>query len=132
MAAIPLITLISCKHGSIDMLCLCVFVFTLAGDAVLARGEENEQGKLGADEALAGAWCAWHDQVCHGVGRGVNTPQAAAATAAAATRPTCTSLQPNTHPKKKNETKCFHVIIFYFIYITAVYIEYILPGFFYV
>lgn len=73
--------------------------FTLAGDTMLAWGEEHKQGELGADEALAGAWCAGHDQVGHGVGCGVNPSQTAAA---AATRPTRTGLKSVTRKTKQN------------------------------
>lgn len=68
---------------------------------MLAWGEKHKKGELRADEALAGAWCAGHDQVGHGVGCGVNPPQTAA-TAPAATRPTRTSLQSDAHRKKLN------------------------------
>lgn len=73
---------------------MLVCVFTFAGDTVLAWGEEHKQSELGADEALAGAWSAGHDQVGHGVWCGVNPPQTAASTA---TRPTRTGLQSDTH-----------------------------------
>lgn len=52
---------------------------TLAGDAVLTRREQHEQGELRADEALAGTRRAGHGQVGHGVGCGVNPPETAAA-----------------------------------------------------
>lgn len=52
---------------------------TFAGNNVLAGAEEDEQGQLGADEALAGPRQGGHGQVGHGVGRCVDPPQAGAA-----------------------------------------------------
>lgn len=48
---------------------------------MLAGAEENQQGQLGADEAFAGARRRGENQVGHGVGRGVDPPQAGAAQA---------------------------------------------------
>lgn len=56
---------------------------------MLARTEENQQSQLGADEAFAGSRQCWQDQVGHGVGRGVDPPQAGAAQALS----TCDGLQ---------------------------------------
>ena len=66
---------------------------TFAGDTVLAGAEENEQGQLRADEALAGPWRGGHGQVGHGVGCGVDPPQTATAQALA-TRYGLQPLQP--------------------------------------
>lgn len=76
---------------------------------MLAWGEKHKQGELRADEALAGAWCAGHDQVGHGVGCGVN-PSQTAATAPTATCPTCTSLQSDT-----NNELSFNIYIYLLI-----------------
>lgn len=56
---------------------------------MLAGTEENQQSQLGADEAFAGSRQCWQDQVGHGVGRGVDPPQAGAAQALS----TCDGLQ---------------------------------------
>ena len=60
---------------------------------MLARAEEDEQGQLRADEALAGPGGRGQDQVGHGVGRRVDSPQAGAAQALAA-RDGLETLQP--------------------------------------
>ena len=52
---------------------------TFAGNNVLAGAEEDEQRQLGADETLAGPRQDGHGQVSHGIGRGVDPPQAGAA-----------------------------------------------------
>lgn len=56
---------------------------------MLAGAEEDQQSQLGADEALAGSRGCRQDQVGHGVGRGVDPPQAGAAQALS----TCDGLQ---------------------------------------
>lgn len=61
---------------------------------MLAGTEENQQSQLGADEAFAGSRRCWQDQVGHGVGRGVDPPQAGAAQALAA-RDGLQALQPD-------------------------------------
>lgn len=66
---------------------------TFTGHAVLAGAEENQQGQLGADEAFAGAWRRGENQVGHGVGRGVDPPEAGAAQALP-TRDGLQTLQP--------------------------------------
>lgn len=48
---------------------------------MLAGAEEDQQGQFGADEAFAGARRRGEDQVGHGVGGGVDPPQAGAAQA---------------------------------------------------
>ncbi len=62
---------------------------TFTGHAVLAGAEENQQSQLGADEAFTGTRRCGKNQVGHGVGRGVDPPQAGAAQ----TLPTCDGLQ---------------------------------------
>lgn len=62
---------------------------------MLAGAEEDQQGQLGADQAFAGARRRWQDQVGHGVGRGVDPPQAGAAQALTA-RDGLQALQPDT------------------------------------
>lgn len=56
---------------------------------MLAGREENQQSQLRADEAFAGSRWRGQDQVGHGVGRGVDPPQAGAAQALS----TCDGLQ---------------------------------------
>ena len=56
---------------------------------MLAGAEENQQRQLGADEAFTGPRQVGKNQVGHGVGRGVDPPQAGAAQ----TLPTCDGLQ---------------------------------------
>lgn len=61
---------------------------------MLAGTEEDQQSQLGADEAFAGARRCWQDQVGHGIGRGVDPPQAGAAQALS-TGDGLQALQPN-------------------------------------
>lgn len=73
---------------------------TLAGHAVLAGAEEDEQSQLGADEAFAGPrWCR-KDQIGHGVGRRVDPPQAGAADPLS-TRDGLQALQPATENNRR-------------------------------
>ena len=81
---------------------------TFAGHAVLAGAEEDEQGQLRADEALAGPRGRGQHQVGHGVGRGVDPPQAGAAQALTA-RDGLQSLQPaHRGPSAHRETHVTH------------------------
>lgn len=61
---------------------------------MLAGTEENQQSQLGANEAFAGPRQCWQGQVGHGVGRGVDPPQAGAAQALS-TRDGLQALQPD-------------------------------------
>lgn len=62
---------------------------TFAGHTVLAGTEEDQQSQLGADEAFTGSRRCWQNQVGHGVGCGVDPPQAGAVQ----TLSTCDGLQ---------------------------------------
>lgn len=61
---------------------------------MLAGTEEDQQRQLGADEAFAGSRRRGQHQVGHGVGRGVDPPQAGA-TQALPTRDGLQALQPD-------------------------------------
>lgn len=62
---------------------------TFTGNTVLAGAEKNEQSQLRADEAFTGPRRCRKDQVGHGVGCSVDTPQAGTAQALS----TCDGLQ---------------------------------------
>ena len=81
---------------------------TFAGHTVLAGAEEDEQGQLRADEALAGPRGRGQHQVGHCVGRGVHPPQAGAAQALTA-RDGLQALQPaHRGPSAHRETHVTH------------------------
>lgn len=79
----------------------CMFL-TFTGHTVLAGGEQNQERQLGADEAFAGPGRRGKNQVGHGVGGGVDPPQAGAAQALP-TRDGLQTLQPGKQLSLRKE-----------------------------